>query len=261
VKTRTASYWLLLGVISIMALASVASASVTAVYYDLSQPTGNRGPSYTYGTSPYQLPIYGFMSNVAQPTTLGATWTPGGATANLYGKVTNGDPSETGLGMTQDPLSGQHEIWDFPGANGVDQYGFVVIDTYNIQQNPNLLYFHIQIGSAQQHEWWSIYTSSGLPGTSGGVGTLTQLAGLTSGSQTPFFTVPGWSSSASSRYVWIGAIIEPGSGNDHSNIVLDSTVAFNNNGNGLPPVPEPGTLAMLGTGVIGLAGALRRKLF
>jgi PEP-CTERM motif len=27
------------------------------------------------------------------------------------------------------------------------------------------------------------------------------------------------------------------------------------------PIPEPGTLMMLGTGILGLAGALRRKLF
>ena len=30
---------------------------------------------------------------------------------------------------------------------------------------------------------------------------------------------------------------------------------------GTPTVPEPGTLVMLGTGVLGLAGMLRRKLF
>jgi len=267
-KIRNTFYRLLLGAVAIVALASVASAGVTAVYYDLSHPTGNQGTSHTYGTTPYELPIYGYMTNVAEPVNVGATWTPGGTTTDLYGKVTNGDPGETGLGMAHDPYAGatQHEIWDYPGthSNGALDYGFLVIDTYNLQQNSNLLYFHIQIGSAQDKEWWTVYTSSGLPGTSGGVGTLRQIAGVNNPQeQSAFFTIPGWNSNPDNRYVWVGAIIEPSSGNDHSNVVLDSEVAFNNNPNGLPPLatPEPGTLAMLGTGVMGLAGVLRRKLF
>ncbi len=247
-----------------LALSLSASADVTVVTYDLSHPTGNQGPSHTYAgnTTGYDLPIYGFMTNVAQPTATGFTWTPGNTTADLYGKVTNGDPGETGLGMAQDPLTGQNEIWDFPGQRnqGVDQYGFLVIDTYNLQQNPNLLYFHIQIGSAQLHEWWTIYTSSGLPGTNDGVGTLQQIAGLSNGDQTAFFTIPGWNSDPNNRYVWIGAIIQPNSNNDHSNILLDSEIAFNNNPNGLGPVPEPGTLGMMGTGLLSAAFGLRKRL-
>jgi hypothetical protein len=42
------------------------------------------------------------------------------------------------------------------------------------------------------------------------------------------------------------------------NQVLGADQAFTLNTNG---VPEPGTLVMLGTGVLGLAGAIRRKLF
>jgi len=43
-----------------------------------------------------------------------------------------------------------------------------------------------------------------------------------------------------------------------SPLAADMAFALDNNGNG--GVPEPGTLVMLGTGVLGLAGAIRRKL-
>lgn len=42
---------------------------------------------------------------------------------------------------------------------------------------------------------------------------------------------------------------------------LPADMAFTLIGPATPGVPEPGTLVMLGTGVLGLAGALRRKLF
>lgn len=70
------------------------------------------------------------------------------------------------------------------------------------------------------------------------------IAGAANNDQTPFFTAPGWSNTDPNiRYIWIGAIIEPGSTVGHSNIVLDSETAFNDNQNGI--TPEPGTLGML----------------
>ena len=42
---------------------------------------------------------------------------------------------------------------------------------------------------------------------------------------------------------------------------LAADMAFNLLGGGVQTTPEPGTLVMLGTGVLGLAGAIRRKVF
>ncbi|MGA7414794.1 MAG: PEP-CTERM sorting domain-containing protein [Bryobacteraceae bacterium] len=59
-------------------------------------------------------------------------------------------------------------------------------------------------------------------------------------------------------YIWVGAEIAPGSGNTQSNILLDASVSFTDT-----PVPggtpEPATLALAGSSLIGLAFYLRRR--
>lgn len=67
-----------------------------------------------------------------------------------------------------------------------------------------------------------------------------------------YFDVPNF---RNYRYIWVGAEIEPGSGDDHSNVVLGSQVAFTNTS-----VPEPSSLALFGSGVLGFSAVLRRKL-
>lgn len=237
-----------LGVMMAMSLSLLAHADVTFVNYNLSVPSGDLGASqYTYGATPYQLPINGVKTNDA-PDLNNGTWTVNnGLATNLYGKNSPGDPGETGLGMAEDPLSGQHEIWDMPGKPY--EFGFLQVDITNILNNPNLLYFHMRIGSAQDHEWFTIWGSTAA---NPNVATLLMISGAPGGQdQSAWFDVPNFRDYSS---IWVGAIIEPGSGDDHSNVVLESEIAFDQN-----PIPEPGTLALLGSGIVGIAGMLRRK--
>jgi hypothetical protein len=48
--------------------------------------------------------------------------------------------------------------------------------------------------------------------------------------------------------------------NSNIQTALGGIIVFGEQGIGPPPIPEPGTLVMFGTGVLGLAGLIRRKL-
>jgi len=237
--------------IVVLAFSMFAHADVTYVNYNLSVPTGDLGTSqHTYGTTPYELPISGFATN-DNPTinfnTMTGNWNVTNATpSNLYGKITQNDPGETGLGMTADP-DGDHEMWDQP--NAPYQWGFVMVDVSNILNNVNLLYFHMRIGSAQDHEWYTIWGSTAQDPNNA---TLLMVGQGGNDAQSPWFDVPNF---RDYKYIWVGAVIDPNSHVDHSDITLESEIAFDQN-----PIPEPGTLAMMGTGVLGLAGILRRKM-
>lgn len=240
-----------LGAMIFLSFSVLAHADITYVNYTLSVPTGDLGTDqHTYGAAPYQLPIQGFATNINPNIDFNndtGSWNVTNSIAsNLYGKVANNDPGETGLGMTADP-DGDHEMWDQPGSQY--QWGFVKVDVTNILANQNLLYFHMAIGSAQTHEWYTIWGSTdGDPNN----GTLLMVGEGGGDAQTPYFDVPNF---RNYKYIWVGAVIEPGSNVDHSDITLESEIAFDQD-----PVPEPGTLAMMGTGVLGLASLLRRKL-
>ena len=237
------------GMIALLSLS--AQAGITYVQYDLSNPQGDLGSSsHTYTSQGYNLPIYGFQTNVAPDLTNGV-WNVSTSTgANLFGKYSAGDPSETGLGLTPDPNSGQHEIWaQANSSNDYYQYGFVVLDTSQLQANKNLLYLQLNVGSAQTNEWFTIWGSNDPNELSG---TLLMVGQGGSDSTSGYFDVPSYQNY---KYIWVGATIKPGSGDDHSNVVLESQVAFTDT-----PVPEPGSLALFGSGILGITGVVRRKL-
>jgi hypothetical protein len=242
----------ILGAMMLLSFSLLAHADVTYVNYNLSVPTGDLGSSqHTYGGNPYALPISGFATNVAPNINFNnntGTWNVTSSVAsNLYGKVTNNDPGETGLGMTADP-DGDNEMWHQPGNSQYD-WGFVKVDVSNILANQNLLYFHMAIGSAQAHEWYTIWGSTAADPNNA---TLLKIGAGGNNAQSPWFDVPNF---RDYQYIWVGAVIDPNSNVDHSDITLESEIAFSQD-----PIPEPGTLALLGSGVIGMAGLLRRKL-
>jgi hypothetical protein len=68
--------------------------------------------------------------------------------------------------------------------------------------------------------------------------------------------------SVSSGSVPIGTLFLAGLGDTNNNITVDTpnSATLLETANPQNPVPEPGTLAMLGTAVLGIAGLLRRKI-
>ncbi|MEO8727286.1 MAG: PEP-CTERM sorting domain-containing protein [Acidobacteriaceae bacterium] len=233
--------------ISITALAS----TVTIVDYNLSHPTGKLGHSHVYGAPGRELTISGYRTNI-MPDFLAGTWDIGrhhNAT-NLYGKYKPNEPGETGLGMNSDPNKNEHEIWDYPGSHY--QFGFLVMDLSHLEANTSLRDFQLGIQSAQAPNelytvWGSTYSdpwSATLLDT--GVGGQHGESGL--------FSVPDF---YRYRYIWVGAEIKPGSDANHSDVLVDSVLTFNNAPP--PPVPEPSTFALLGSGLLSAGFSLRKR--
>lgn len=249
-KSDSKSYRFLMGAAVILAMSLAASASVTYVSYQMDTPGGALGFSQTYGTGIYQLTAFGWKTNDA-PVITGTLNNATGSwnianvmQSHLYGKQ-GGGPVEDGLGMSADP-DGDNEDWNQPGA--AYEWGFVQLDVSKIELIPNLLYFQVQIGSAQDHEWFTIWGSND---TTPGFATLLMEGKGYPNAQTQFFDVPNWNSY---HYIWFGSIIEPGANVDHSDTLINSDLAFDQY-----PVPEPGTLGMMGSGLLSLAVGLRRR--
>lgn len=239
---------LMLLAVALLAICLPASATVNYYWYNLSSPVGNVPSPHSYGANPYLLPVSGFQTNDL-PDISGGTWNIGSyASTGLYGKVTNGNPGETGLGVQGDP-TGDHEEWFNP--TGTYKEGFVMFDVSNLQANPNLLYFYLQIGSSQTHEGYDIWGSN--PGSQFSGTLLAKGEANEPSAITPFFQVPNW---RSYQYIWVGSYRTDGA-NDQANILVDSKIAFSSNPN--PPIPEPGTLLMLGSGLVSLSYAGRKR--
>lgn len=143
---------------------------------------------------------------------------------NLYGKNDGGD--EVGLGLKYES---NHEI---------PTNGFVQLDLQNLwNADPTAL--SMAIGSVQSGEGWKIYGSNTL----GSRGTSLITSGTTDYPNT--FNLS--TSIDSYRYISVQASCGD---------VLISTLTAN-----IPnQIPEPGSMFLMGSGLIGMAGAIRRKL-
>lgn len=148
------------------------------------------------------------------------TATAFGTNANLFAKQDGSD--ENGLGLTNDH-SGQNEI---------TAGSFIQLNVSDITGNDPLT---IIMNSSTGSDAWKIYESNTGGATSGTT--------LATGTNEATFTV-----SPGDTFVDVTAT----DGN-----VLLSSLSFETS---TPPVPEPGSLALLGTSILGLAGVVRRKL-
>ncbi len=175
-----------------------------------------------------EFPLGDRLSNMSMYTAGGFTITAFGydgtrTAVNLYGKALG--EGEDGLGLVNDP-SGDHEI---SGSN------YIEFDLSSLLNNPGLA---MEISSVTGIDTFQIWGSdtfgspfdtllfSGAPADNE---TLIALTGALGGYD--FYTVDA----------------------PTGNVLVDSIQASS-------ATPEPGTLVMFGSGIVALAGVLRRKL-
>lgn len=209
------------------------------------------GLSYSVTSGNIALTAYGLT--VANSTTQPAAPGPG-----LYAK--NDGTGETGLGMAVDP-GNDHEI-----SAQLDDG--IQIDFSNAIQNAPTATVTMSIGSAQSGEGWALfgsnvlYTVAGPSNSQGALGEPLLSGSGNYANNTTTITLPDWG-----QYNYYALMATDPGGNDPlANIVLGTVTISSTLGGSMKPMivkvaptPEPGTLLMAGTALIGLGAALKKR--
>lgn len=229
----------------LMGLVVVGSAAVGRVApantlsWNFSTPTGDVGSStHTYGdtTNTATITAHGYKTTGGvSGAVLGNTWGGSGSTfstgtvtaIDLYGKVTSGDPTETGLGLVG--LSTDHEI---------QNKSFVQLDLNYLEMN-HFTNLTLTISSIQSGEGFYIWSGNtlGLPGTLIAKGTNPPGGPVQTISQSNFL---------SDRYLSISAT----SSSSGSDVLLMNGLSAQPSGG---PTPTPTPASVLG-GVVLIGG-------
>src|SRR5487761_850771 len=220
-------------------------ASGASFNFSFGGPDITLGTSQSYTSNGATITANGYVCSATSPSST-ATLSNCSAT-NLFAKT--GGLSETGLGLAGEG-NGEHEIgWDGPNADYV--VGLNVSSLFNLGATSMTLSF----GSVQPGEAYAIlgYGSDPFLNSSFTL-TNTQAWVGNDGSTSAQDFSSTVSLTANDQFLVLispcGASLNPPPCG--SNVTLDSLAAS--------PTPEPGTLALFGTGLLMLGFGLRRRL-